>query len=76
MMEADEFSTIVSLENYQPDVTYTEALKLCEELGLLETVMHGEHEYGRLTQRGINVATCLMKFLTHTADPNNILKKA
>jgi hypothetical protein len=65
---------LVDVSNWTPNVTYDEGLKLCEKLGLIETLTHGEHDYGRLTQTGINVLRVLMVMAGHAADPKNTLK--
>ena len=65
---------IVDLSDFRPDISYDDALKLCKELGLIEIVQHGEHDYGRLTQKGINVFNAMMMMVSYTAFPENILK--
>lgn len=65
---------VVDLSDFRPTISYDDALKLCQELGLIEVIQHGEHDYGRLTQKGINVFNALMLMMSHTASPENILK--
>jgi hypothetical protein len=77
-MKDDEVMTVlarVDMSGCQPDAPYPERLKQCEEMGLIETVMHGEHEYGRMTQRGINVFRTLNTLMNHRLNPENELKE-
>ena len=66
--------TTIDLSDFKADIPYDDALKLCQELGLIEIVWHGKHDYGRLTQKGINVMNAMMVMISHTASPENILK--
>ena len=65
---------VVDLSNWQPDVSYDEGLQICKGLGLIELVQHGEHDYGRLTQTGINVFMTLMQMAGNASFPENMLK--
>jgi hypothetical protein len=65
----------IDLTDYLPDKSYDECLQLTKDLGLIEVVQHGPHDYGRLTQNGINVFNVLLRLLEYRTDPNNRLKK-
>ena len=67
---------VIDLSEWTPDMDYEDCLKLCEELGLLETVQHGPHQYGRLTQKGINIFTAMMHLANYASYPENHLKKS
>jgi len=58
----------------EADMDYDECLGLCESLGLLEVCQHGEHHYGRITQKGKNVMSALLRMAMHSTDPENRLK--
>jgi len=57
-----------------PDMDYDDCLRLCEELGLVEIVNHGGHDYGRITQKGRNCVSALIKLASHGFEPENVLK--
>jgi len=67
---------VIDLTEWTPDLGYEDCLKLCEELGLIETIQHGDYKYGRPTQKGINVLTTMMRLAQFASDPENILKKS
>jgi len=69
-------ASIVDMSNWQPDCTYDEGLVLCEKLGLTEMMWHGDNDYGRLTQTGVNVLYTLMQMAAFAANPNNVLKES
>jgi hypothetical protein len=57
------------------DISYDDCLLLCHELGLIEMIKHGEHDYGRITQKGHNVLNALLRMAMNSADPANVLRK-
>jgi hypothetical protein len=65
----------VDMSGWAADISYDECLALCAELGLVETLQHGEHEYARVTQNGINVMNALMRLAIYASDPNNKLRQ-
>ncbi len=52
---------VVNESKFYVDVEHSEGLEQCKEMGLLETVMHGEREYFRLSQHGINIFATLLR---------------
>jgi len=66
----------VDLSDWKPDKSYDECLRICEQLKLIETVQHGEHEYGRITQTGVNVMHTLMQLASYSVYPENALKRS
>ena len=75
-MPDDHVLVAIDLSEWTADRSYVECLKLCEKLKLIKSVKHGEHEYGRLTQTGINVFRCLLRMATNAANPENILRQS
>jgi hypothetical protein len=65
-----------AFHNLSPDIKYDEALKLCESLGLIETVKHGDHQYGRLTQKGVNTFVTLLRMMHLRSFPELALKES
>ena len=66
---------VVDLSAWAPEATYDEGLALCRKLKLIEMVQHGDHDYGRLTERGKTVLFTLMTMAGYASDPENILKQ-
>ena len=66
--------TMIDISSWTPDISYDEALDLCEQLGLIERLKHGGEDYGRPTQKGINVLITMMRLAGYAADPTNVLK--
>lgn len=67
-------AVVVDLSGWTADITYNEGLVLCEQLKLIEQLRHGDVDYGRLTQTGINVLATLMQLGVHASYPENRLK--
>ena len=44
-----------------PTMPPEECIALCEEMGLIERMTHGEHDYVRFTKTGYNVLAGLME---------------
>lgn len=53
---------------------YDDCLKICKQLDLIEIVWHGEHDYGRITDKGCEVLMALLTMLGARADPKNKLE--
>jgi len=49
-------------------MSFEDGMKLCEKLQLLETMQHGEGDYARFTQKGINVVATLVQLLQQQAE--------
>ena len=58
-------------------ITFEDGMKLCEQLKLVETMQHGDADYSRFTQKGINVLatlTELMRQMAEAGDAGDVLK--
>jgi hypothetical protein len=43
-------------------------MKLCEQLKLVETMQHGDADYSRFTQKGVNVLATLTELMGQMAE--------
>jgi len=58
-------------------VTFEDGMALCEKLKLVETMHHGDADYSRFTQKGINVLatlTELMGQMGEASEAGDVLK--
>jgi hypothetical protein len=67
---------ILDLDGLTPDRSYNACLKQCEKLGLIEKIKHGDHEYGRATQLGVNALCVLLQMASNAQEPKNRLKES
>jgi hypothetical protein len=65
---------ILDLDGLFATQSYDDCLKLCEELGLIEMAKHGDHAYGRVTQKGVNVLCTLLQMANNAQEPSNRLE--
>jgi len=56
-----------------PDKSPSDCFDLCEQLGLIERMKHGDEEYIRFTQKGHNVMAALIS-IPEYADLDNPLR--
>ena len=49
-------------------MSFEDGMKLCEQLKLIELLQHGDGDYSRFTQKGINVAATLLQLLQQQAE--------
>lgn len=73
-----EQEMMIDLSAWKVSQTFDKRMKLCLQLGLIETLQHGQYDYVRLTQKGVNVFQTLMHLAKCAAlaeiDPENKLK--
>ena len=55
-----------------PTLSYDECIELCERLGLVETMQHGDKYYIRYTEDGVNALAGLLGMQTNI-DSNEVL---
>ena len=48
-----------------PTISYEDCIALCEKLGLVETMSHGDNDYIRYTENGVNVLAGLVGMQAH-----------
>jgi hypothetical protein len=75
-IDKDAPGIVLDISDLLPDKSYDECLQICKDLGLIEIVRHGLHDYGRFTQTGINVWWVLLRLLDNRSDPKNLLKQS
>lgn len=64
----------LDIGGFATDKTYNECIDLCVQLKLIEVMRHGNEDYARFTQTGINVLGGLIAFAGGTVNPEDKLK--
>jgi hypothetical protein len=65
---------VLDVSAWKPDKSYEDSILLCHELGLVEMLVHGDVQYGRITQNGVNVFCVLLTMAGNSTDDTNKLK--
>ena len=53
-------------------ITFEDGMALCEQLKLVETMQHGDADYSRFTQKGINVLATLTELMGQMAEASEV----
>jgi hypothetical protein len=67
---------LLDTDGLTPDRPYKECIQQCVELGLVEVLHHGAHEYGRATQLGVNALCVLLQMAANAQESANMLKES
>jgi len=59
---------VIDASTWSITITFEDGMKLCEELKLVELMQHGDHDYTRFTQKGMNVLATLMELMQQMAE--------
>ena len=58
------------MNELRPSMSRDECRDMCEELGLVDTLQHGDTDYIRITQKGIDALCVLLDLLAEMSDPD------
>ena len=68
--------TAIDLNYLQPSVSRDECLAICVNFGLVDMMQHGDREYIRMTQQGVNVLCIMLELMADMSDPDTPSLKA
>lgn len=68
---------MIDAGTWKVTITFEDGMALCEKLKLVEMMQHGDVDYSRFTQKGINILatlTELMKQMGEASEAGDVLK--